>query len=356
MDATLNPREFLHVDDKQFPEYVEYDDQLKSGPQYLYIMLFHYARKSGICRFTQKIIAGKCKDSIRTVQTHIKALVALRYLSVEPDAERPGCKCYRLILSARVRRFIELMKREKTAARQAQNPYEEDENSARIYKSNKSINTTPLSPLPPRHPAYSAPTSTAGGRGDSFSCSKKAASPDAAMAFERFFASYPRKDAREAARSEWLRQWRSGGLPEQAGLFSALERFCQSKMWQRENGRFVPYLVNWLRGRRWLDAPAQAADVQAQAEKTPEKAEAARMELPKRRPDPGEAQSRMEFETFMAGFDSKRRAKLGPAWGLWNLLRRLGSVPKASDARESEDIFEFLRRWKDERLRECHAA
>lgn len=147
MDATLNPTaHFLQVSEKFYPEFVEFDDQLRSGAQHLYITLFHYARKSGVCNFTQKVIARKCKDSIRTVQSHLKILVALRYLAIEQDKERPGCKSYRLILSARVRTFIALMMREKLAPDQTKNLHDGDENSAHSYKSNKSDLNTPLSP------------------------------------------------------------------------------------------------------------------------------------------------------------------------------------------------------------------
>lgn len=71
--------------------------------------------------------------------------------------------------------------------------------------------------------------------------------------FEQFCQRYPRKEAKELARAVWHRLWRRGSLPGLDVLFQSLIRFRESLSWQREHGRFIPLLVNWLRGQRWLD-------------------------------------------------------------------------------------------------------
>ena len=38
-------------------------------------------------------------------------------------------------------------------------------------------------------------------------------------------------------------------------LLSALERQRASPQWQRENGRYIPHPVTWLRQGRWEDEP-----------------------------------------------------------------------------------------------------
>ena len=36
-------------------------------------------------------------------------------------------------------------------------------------------------------------------------------------------------------------------------MLEQLERFKQTKDWQKDNGQFIPYPDTWLRNRRWED-------------------------------------------------------------------------------------------------------
>ena len=58
---------------------------------------------------------------------------------------------------------------------------------------------------------------------------------------------YPKKEAKGFARLAWLQLLRSGELPPLAELHAAIRRFASSESWQREQGRFVPQMGNWLR-------------------------------------------------------------------------------------------------------------
>ena len=62
-----------------------------------------------------------------------------------------------------------------------------------------------------------------------------------------------KKEAEGFARMAWLKLLRSGVLPPLTELHAAIRRFASSENWQREQGRFVPQMGNWLRGQRWLD-------------------------------------------------------------------------------------------------------
>ena len=48
-----------------------------------------------------------------------------------------------------------------------------------------------------------------------------------------------------------------------ARIEASIRHFMASDMWQREQGRFVQQMSNWLRGQRWLDA--SAVEIEAEA-------------------------------------------------------------------------------------------
>lgn len=276
---TLNPSAyFLRVSDKFFGEFICRDNAVSAGPALLYLLLFRKAYKGGLCRSSQFALARVCKCSVRSIQHYLRALAALKYISIEQQED--GRNVYRLLLSQRVLFFIAQERSatdddddgndqgEEFSSGHAKNLRMGGENSSPIYKSDKSINT-PLSPHLPekrestpsaRKPFPSTttvPNPQAGGWGDSFSRGKKPGKASgfqtANSLFERFFAAYPRKEAREPARAVWHQLWRRGALPALDHLLAALDHFRASTGWIREHGRFVPYLVNWLRGRRWED-------------------------------------------------------------------------------------------------------
>ena len=276
---TLNPSAyFLRVSDKFFGDFICRDAAVRPGPVLLYLLLFRKAYKGGLCWPSQLSLAKACKCTVRSIQHYLRALAALQYISIEQQED--GRNVYRLLLSQRVRFFIAQDESghdqdggndqgEEFSSDHAKNIRMEGENSSPYIRGlNKSINT-PLSPhaSAKRESAPSArvpfpsttpvPCPQADGWGDSSSREKrrtKVATFQAANGlFEQFFAAYPRKDAKEPARSVWHQLWRRGALPALDHLLAALERFRASTSWNREHGRFVPYLVNWLRGRRWAD-------------------------------------------------------------------------------------------------------
>lgn len=376
--ATLTSSNFLRVADKFFSEFILYDPAVGSGARLLYMALFRHA-KDGICQLPQEILGKLCDRNLRSIQTYLRTLSALQYIRIEP---RPnGRNAYRLLLSKRARFFIaqaasDLInvdgndQGEEFSSDHAKIFRMGGENSSPIYKSNKSIKNPPLSPHSParRESTPSArasfpsttpvPNPQAGGWGDFHSRKKQQKAPSFQTAnalFERFFAAYPRKEAKEMARSVWHQLWRRGVLPALDSLLAALDRFRSSTSWNREHGRFVPFLVNWLRGQRWADAPdaseSSSPGVQSAPSASPEKAEQIRSCMQRledqHRTDPALAAARPLFEDFLSRFADGQR-KRGPAWGLWSLLYRLGKAPTVAQASSSSDVgvLSFLQDWQ----------
>lgn len=78
-----------------------------------------------------------------------------------------------------------------------------------------------------------------------------------ADAFDAFWAAYPRKVAKEAARKAWTKLAPDAAL--QAVILGALEVHKRWLDWTRDEGRFIPHPSTWLNGKRWTDdvAPAE---------------------------------------------------------------------------------------------------
>ena len=378
---TLNPSAyFLRVSDKFFGDFICRDAAVRPGPVLLYLLLFRKAYKGGLCWPSQNTLAKACKCTVRSIQHYLRALAALQYISIEQQED--GRNVYRLLLSQRVRFFIAQDESghdqdggndqgEEFSSDHAKNIRMEGENSSPYIRGlNKSINT-PLSPhaSAKRESAPSArvpfpsttpvPCPQADGWGDSSSRKRRQGKASAFQTanglFEQFFAAYPRKDAKEPARSAWHQLWRRDALPALDHLLAALDRFRTSTSWNRENGRFVPYLVNWLRDRRWADeadVPGTSfSGVQPAPSASPEKAEQVRSCMQRledqHRTDPALAAARPLFENFLSHFADGQR-KRGPAWGLWSLLYRLGKAPTVAQASSSSDVgvLSFLQDWQ----------
>lgn len=67
--------------------------------------------------------------------------------------------------------------------------------------------------------------------------------------FTRFWNSYPRKMAKQAASKAWSKI----EATEVDLLLERLEAFKQSHEWTKDDGNFIPYPATWLNGRRWED-------------------------------------------------------------------------------------------------------
>lgn len=76
--------------------------------------------------------------------------------------------------------------------------------------------------------------------------------------FERFWAAYPKKMGKQAARRAWDRL--SPGLDLCREMAAALARQKASRDWTREGGRYIPYPATWINGRRWEDEIADTPE------------------------------------------------------------------------------------------------
>ena len=364
--------------------------KMSAGARILYALLCEYAGDHDRCWPTQKTLAMRLTCGITSVKEYIRELIRERlvavsrqergcvYILLNPRQGGAGSSCFRAkgesvqpispADSPSSATFRSAGDSSRRARIQPESGYKSEsgyvmrsesgshQNRNNIY--NKNIyNSTP--PFPPTSRAEDHNSSSwvsrqafpenrpsRGGGGGNFSLAN--------IAFEKFWAAYPRKEAKELARAVWHRLWRRGVLPALDVLLQTLGRFRESQSWQRERGRFVPQLVNWLKGQRWQDEvpapssqpPVPGADPRQEEIRRRFEEEERRREASARADATLPAPAREAFERFLARFAGGEKFR-GPAFGLWIQLFRRGIAPRAADVGEREmDVLSFLRRWK----------
>lgn len=170
--------------------------------------------------------------------------------------------------------------------------------------------------------------------------------------FERVYAAYPRKEAKGLARVAWRNLARSRCLPALSVILAAIERFKGSANWQRENGRFVPQLSNFLKGERWDDPVPEAESVEQRQKQRIALANARYQKWTEREKINYEAR-KLElsplFDKFAARFKATFHRPL--VFGHWLALYDRGIAPLASDVPTDNEleISQFLHWFSNKR-------
>lgn len=294
--------------------------KISLGAKMLYSLLCDYAGDKDHCWPSQTTLAGLLGCSVSSIKTYLRELAGQRLIAVELRECRSST--------------YYLLKPPFLSARAGQSNSDGGEaNSGYITNCRKKETNYPPTPTPPTAKEPPSTRQPRRGVGDFFSANN---------AFESIWNAYPRKEAKELARAVWHRLWRQGAIRIEA-LMESLRRFCRSDGWNREHGRYVPQLVNWLRGQRWLDElPSSPAAVATDHDAKVRAWEAAQE---RRQADPDLEAVRPQFEAFLARFRDTRLR--GPAWGLWTLLHKAGRAPQAHDVADaSASPLDFLRQWR----------
>ena len=69
--------------------------------------------------------------------------------------------------------------------------------------------------------------------------------------FERFWAVYPRKVGKGAAKRSFLKYKPDDALTEK--MIGAVEAQKQTEQWKRDGGQYIPHPATWLNQMRWED-------------------------------------------------------------------------------------------------------
>lgn len=201
----------------------------------MYALLCNYASDKDHCWPSQKTLAARLACSVSSIKNYLAELVREKLIEVRHENYRSSV--YYILQPEGLR------KRVAPAGGQPKFDSGQPESGHINNLSKQQGKNTPLPPMKPeRKDELSSSAPSAGGVGS------------AELDFETAWESYPRKEAKGFARMAWFKLLRSGQLPSLQELLSAIARSSASESWQKEQGRFIPQMANWLRGQRWLDS------------------------------------------------------------------------------------------------------
>ena len=344
---TFAPRGKIHG--PILPQFV-LETSVSFGAKIMYALLCNYASDSDRCWPSQVTLAARLSCSVSSVKKYLAELAGIKLIDVRREQYRSSV--YYLLqpeaLNVSCRETAAPVRHEAKPVCQQPDIACPQPNSGYINTLNKQEerNTPPLPPVQPVVPGVvaSPPRSALGG---------------VSLAdFEKAWELYPRKEAKGLARSAWLHLQREGQLPPLARIEASIRHFMASETWQREQGRFVPQMSNWLRGQRWLDDAVTAAAKEAEAAQhavdalqAMQRKEGAR----KSAQDKEREALRPFFDAFAEKFQLHEKPWIRPmAFGLWMHLHEKHRAPTPSDVPDDNQlgISDFLQAFK----RRCEEA
>ena len=247
---TFAPRGRIHG--PILPQFV-LETSVSFGAKIMYALLCNYASENDHCWPSQATLAVRLSCSVSSVKKYLAELAGAQLISVRREQYRSSV--YYMLQPT----TLKTVRHEAAKSDpQGTNPVCRQSDAACAQPNSGYINTLnkqreiqnpPLPPVRSALPDFAASPlpSVSGGGGVSVSD------------FEKVWELYPKKEAKGLARSAWLRLQREGLLPPLSRIESSIRHFMTLETWQREQGRFVPQMSNWLRGQRWLDASVMAA-------------------------------------------------------------------------------------------------
>ena len=313
-------------------------------------LLCNYASDSDRCWPSQATLAARLSCSVSSVKKYLAELVGIKLVHVRREQYRSSV--YYMLQPAHMKgNSSEATKSDsqeaKPACRQPDSACPEPKTGYINTLNKQSEIQNP--PLPPVRSALAEVT----------------ASPQASVLggggvsdFEKAWELYPKKEAKGLARSAWLRLQREGLLPPLSRIESSIRHFMTLETWQREQGRFVPQMSNWLRGQRWLDASVMAAAKETEtAQRAADALQTMQREEENRKTvqDKEREALRPCFDAFAEKFQIYDKPWLRPmAFGLWMYLHSAHRAPTPADipADNQLGIVEFLQAFK----RRCEEA
>ena len=294
------------------PEFV-LKKSITAGAKLLYTILCNYAAEKDHCWPSQARLAERLSCSVSSIKNYLAELVREKLITVRKEQ-------YRSSVYYMIRPENLTAGRKTHSAPQQAKVVRKGPNSGYLnnFRKQEKEKTPPLPPIE-QMPVKPAPTvnTPAAGR-VSFSL------PD----FESIWELYPKKEAKGFARVAWVKLQRCGQLPPLQTIRSCIEQSITSEDWQREHGRYVPQLSNWLRGHRWLDESSKAPDIDSERTRYLSECLTAQDEKRREKARSDAEKLRPVFERFLSRFTDAKPMR-GPAWGLWSLLHSKGKAPLA---------------------------
>ena len=310
------------------------------GAKTMYAILCDYAADKDHCWPSQATLAKRLSCSISSVKNYLAELVREKLISIKREQYRSSV--YYLL------RPEELPQKQETNFADKQSEAGCHETKSGYLNNLSTQRKEKYSPLSPHAPGATTVSPVRRMVGTPAAGGVSSSLPD----FESVWAMYPKKEAKGFARMAWLKLVRSGQLPSLPELHAAIRRFASSESWQREQGRFVPQMGNWLRGQRWLD-PMQPSEQMGQ-KYSQDVQQAMRMQEERERSQhevwlANKTRLRPMFEAFAAKFPPVANDAM--PFGIWLHLHSQNRAPSADEVPPGNTlgIVEFLHDYKQRR-------
>lgn len=305
----------------------------------MYALLCNYASEKDHCWPSHATLASRLSCSVSSVKNYLTELVRVNLIEVRREQYRSSV--YYLLFPADLQ------------ASPAKNDCPQskidrrESNSGYLNNLNKQIQEKDP-PLPPKEQEQTKaiPASDTPSAGCATSISQD---------FEKAWELYPKKDAKGFARMAWVKLYRAGLLPALSEILESIRRFSATGSWQREQGRFVPQMGNWLRGQRWLDplSPAEEAEAKERLRRSEQnRAIQAQEEQESRLQEQRTAEKerlRPLYNAFAAKFAKPVNEAM--AFGTWLYLHSKGIAPTALDVPQNNtlELIDFMNAFKRQR-------
>jgi hypothetical protein len=314
------------------PQFV-LEKRITAGAKIMYALLCNYASTNDHCWPSHATLAEKLSCSISSVKKYLIELVGEKLIDIRREQYR-SCVYYLMCPNTLNNKEPKADPVQPKIDRQQPKSDCEQPEIGYLNNLNKQEETEdpPLPPTRSDPPMSFSSRQRPGGGGDSFFHD-----------FEKAWEAYPKKEAMGFARTAWSNLRRNGKLPPLEQLLASIKRFAGSDGWQREDGRFIPQMSNWLKGHRWLDPLSPEEERQAQereqlqAIQRREEEEAAARKARSERLRPF-------FEAFAARFKDWNPNISAMACGTWMYLHGKGQAPSPADVPDDNglDIMAFM--------------
>ncbi len=212
------------------PNFIFYHKDLSNGAKMLFTLLCSYARDKNFCYPAKSTLADKLNCSINTLKSWLGQLISLNFVKIEQTEKGDRFYLYSPVEVENIKKFNPLSSK-------IDNELSKIDSEVNNNNFNNKIN-----PLYPPKEENSFEEDKKYGVGDKINHD-----------FEKLWEIYPKKEAKESARKAWLALSCKNTLPSFEVIKHSITTFYNTNSWQREQGRFIPQLVNFLKNMRWKD-------------------------------------------------------------------------------------------------------
>jgi hypothetical protein len=286
---------------KILPDVILRRTDLTMGAKVLFAVLRDSCGRKDHCWPSQAYLAASLRQTVRSIQNHLKRLVELGLVVIK---KRPWRGNIYYIPS--------------------QNVASTSPVKASAAAAVSSMSTAPATSSP-------IPSAKAPARPSSSSAPYSRQQADAS--FERLWAAYPRSEARKPALRHWHRLTRAGSAPVVEFLLDRIkDNVERNPRWKRG---FAPFLATWLKDRRWEDPlpdVGQAPDVPEREKEVVRQKEERPEPKPIQMPEAASTRLREALALWPCNLSDAEAAMVRVVWNLLYSVNRLPTPKTIAEA------------------------